>query len=354
MEIAADGVPLDPARVAMHLRDYVSFASVCQAAPLDQAKFTIEGDPYPGWAPQSDGPALQTLALIAAFPKLDQATQRTAVAIADQNTDHLLSVYPDATTSLWEEVAGHSFFARAVQRRCLQALQRQPFGMAVPGGVPDAIAALTEALTGHWDGSHYLTFSPMVDTGVHGVYDPNSDIVCAAVYGDLDCTDPKLLATAAKIRGQWSDEGDAYHYPINDADRRLGFGPVIGRYPGDRYDGDGTNPTVGHPWVLCTCNFAELYYRLARAIAAGAPVPADPVAGPFLAQVGIDAGAPASAAVTALKTAGDRMLWAIVYHSDNLELSEQLDRDTGYEKSVSNLTWSYAAYLSAVRARSAV
>jgi GH15 family glucan-1,4-alpha-glucosidase len=36
----------------------------------------------------------------------------------------------------------------------------------------------------------------------------------------------------------------------------------------------------------------------------------------------------------------------------NLELSEQFDRDTGYTKSVSNLTWSYAAFLSAVRARS--
>jgi glucoamylase len=33
-------------------------------------------------------------------------------------------------------------------------------------------------------------------------------------------------------------------------------------------------------------------------------------------------------------------------------LSEQFDGVTGYEKSVKNLTWSYAAFLSAVRARS--
>jgi glucoamylase len=45
------------------------------------------------------------------------------------------------------------------------------------------------------------------------------------------------------------------------------------------------------------------------------------------------------------------MLRALIYHSDNLELSEQFDRDSGFEKSVSNLTWSYAAFLSAVRAR---
>jgi glucoamylase len=45
------------------------------------------------------------------------------------------------------------------------------------------------------------------------------------------------------------------------------------------------------------------------------------------------------------------MLSAVIYHSDHLQLSEQFDGITGYEKSVRNLTWSYAAFLSAVRAR---
>jgi len=45
------------------------------------------------------------------------------------------------------------------------------------------------------------------------------------------------------------------------------------------------------------------------------------------------------------------MLQAIVFHSDNLELSEQFYATTGYEKSVSNLSWSYASFLSAVRAK---
>ena len=45
------------------------------------------------------------------------------------------------------------------------------------------------------------------------------------------------------------------------------------------------------------------------------------------------------------------MLQAIVYHSDHLELSEQFDAVTGFEKSVASLSWSYAAFLSAVRAR---
>jgi glucoamylase len=51
---------------------------------------------------------------------------------------------------------------------------------------------------------------------------------------------------------------------------------------------------------------------------------------------------------------GDQMLQAVIFHSDNLELSEQFDAATGYEKSVSNLSWSYASFLSAVRARTAI
>jgi glucoamylase len=94
---------------------------------------------------------------------------------------------------------------------------------------------------------------------------------------------------------------------------------------------------------------AELYYRLARAIGPGGQAPDDPLAAPFLGQV--QAVAPNADIVSALRIAGDRMLQSVIFHSDNLELSEQFDRKSGFEKSVSNLTWSYAAFLSAVRAR---
>ena len=56
----------------------------------------------------------------------------------------------------------------------------------------------------------------------------------------------------------------------------------------------------------------------------------------------------------ALQAVGDQMLQAVIFRSDNLELSEQFDATTGYEKSVSNLSWSYASFLSAIRARTAI
>ena len=48
------------------------------------------------------------------------------------------------------------------------------------------------------------------------------------------------------------------------------------------------------------------------------------------------------------------MLQAVVFHSDHLELSEQYDATSGYEKSPSNQSWSYASFLSAVRASNAI
>ena len=101
-----------------------------------------------------------------------------------------------------------------------------------------------------------------VPTDYRAPYDPNIDIVQAAVYGAESVTDPRLLATAALLRAQWADPSSPYFYPINGADAAQGLGPLLGRYPGDVYDGD-TDALVGdHPWALTTANFAELYYRV--------------------------------------------------------------------------------------------
>ena len=82
-------------------------------------------------------------------------------------------------------------------------------------------------------------------------------------------------------------------------------------------------------------------------------VPYDDLSAEFFGQVGIGSSTTPAQAATALDGAADAMLQAVIVHSDNLELSEQFDGTTGYEKSVQDLTWSYAAFLSAVRAKTA-
>jgi glucoamylase len=367
IELAAAEMPTRPGAGVQPLIDYVNFAKICQdnAAPtLAHACFTIQGQPRP-WTEQADGPALQTLAMLQAFGQLDKPAQALAKKIIAKNLAFLLTAYQDQTFNLWEEHSGYSFFATSVQLRCLREVSANAYGITVPQGTANAISQLESALAGHWNGSHYVSVlaqppgqgSP---SPVAQGYDPNIDIVMASVYGAVPCTDTKLLATAAQLRSQWADSSSPFVYPINLSDASLsnggtgGIGPMLGRYPGDTYDGDVAHPVLGgHPWALCTANFAELYFDLANEITRTQTVPYDDQSGAFFSQVGIGANTPPGDAAAALQKAGDAMLQAVVYHSDNLELSEQFDGTTGFEKSVRDLTWSYAAFLSAVRAKTA-
>ena len=345
------------------LIDYVQFAQTCQDAipssgfAFDRAAFYINGTPRANWGDQSDGPALQTLAILALFDQLDASTKTVASNVIAANLTFLQNAYQNQTLNLWEEETGFSFFARAVQLKCFEAITANTFSVPVPGWLGTAIPWLQNALQGHWNGQYYRSILPVpVPPDYRVPYDPNIDVVLAAIYGAVSVTDPQLLATAALLRSQWEDQTSPYFYPINGADRQQrNIGPLLGRYPGDKYDGDNDQPVDDHPWALSTCCFAQLYYQLAGTIAANNTIPPlDANSTQFFSQVQISATTTVSGAVNALQSAGDQMLEAILYHSDHLELSEQFDASSGYEKSVSDLSWSYAAYLSAIRARDAI
>ncbi|SIO57722.1 glucoamylase [Singulisphaera sp. GP187] len=357
MEIAAARIPPLGAPGVQPLIDYVRFAQTCQnnaaaAGIFARASFTINGQPRQDWTDQNDGAALQTLAVLKAYDQLDAPTQAIAKQVINKNLNFLLQVYKDETFNLWEEHFAFSFFARSAQLKCFQAIQSNTIGIAVPSGTGDAITFLKSALASHWDGQYYLSLLDTSGQPPVSFYDPNIDIVSACLYGAIPCTDTKLLATAALLRSQWADDSSAEQYPINHADAALGLGPLLGRYPGDLYDGDSHDNLLGrHPWALCTCNLAELYYTLANEITRSNSVPLDSISAPFFQHFNVTFTTPIATVVAALQDAADAMLRAVVYHSDHLELSEQYDGVSGFEKSVKNLTWSYAAFLSAVRAK---
>ncbi len=335
------------------LLDYVSFARVCQiapGAPIHRASYRVDGVPR-DWTDQSDGPALRIIATLKAYPLLDAPAQQVANDVIAADLDFLLQAYQGPTVNLWEERKGLSFFARAVQLRCFQELLASGRVDARRDEVTAAVRWLTDAVPQHWNGTIYRS---LLDSDAGDGYDPNIDILLASVYGAVPCTDPRLLATASALTTQWADAASPLVYPVNLDDAQRGLGPMFGRYPADHYDGDLTDPDVAgrHPWALCTANVAELHFRLASEIDASGTVPIDDVSRPFFTRLAIDATTAAADAAQLLREAGDRMISAIVYHSDHLELSEQFDGVTGYEKSVRDLTWSYAAFLSAARARS--
>jgi glucoamylase len=349
IELAAGTLPTN-----QPLNDYVQFAQICQnsGGDFDRASFLINGTPR-NWTDQTDGPALQTLAILRLYSQLDAPTQTVANTLIARNLSFLQNAYQGETYNLWEEEYGASFFARSAQLDCFQAITANSLGIPVPGWLSTAVPWLENALESHWNGQYYESLLP-VPTDYRAPYDPNIDIVMAAIYGAVALTDTRLLATAGLLRSQWAAPTSRYFYPINGADQQRGIGPLFGRYPGDVYDGD-TDAQVGdHPWAVSTCNFAELYYRLASQITTAGTVPFDNLSTNFFSQVGVDAQTTPAAAASALQSAGDQMLQGVVFHSDHLELSEQFDATSGYEKSVSNLSWGYASFLSAVRAKNAI
>ncbi len=356
--IVAVELAAGPLATSQPLTDYAAFAQACQNSAsaigsLDRASFFIDGTPR-DTTDQADGPALQTLAMLRMYAQLDAPAQAVAAAVIAANLNFLQNAYQGETVSLWEEEFGASFFARSVQLKCFSAIAANTLGIPVPGWLSTAVPWLQNALASHWNGQYYQSLLP-APADSRAPYDPNIDIVSAAIYGAVPVTDTKLLATAALLRSQWADPGSPNYYPINGADQQRGIGPLLGRYPGDSYDGDTADPPArDHPWAICTANFAELYYRLAQQVTSTGAVPLDDLSASFFGQAGVGASATPAAAAASLQSHGDQMLQALVFHSDHLELSEQFDATSGFEKSVSDLSWSYASFLSAVRARDAI
>src|SRR5260370_12135931 len=265
IEIAAAKLPAAPGTGVQPLMDYVNLAQTCQnnATPsLALASYTIRGLSRQ-WTEQTDGPALQTLAILMAYDQLDTPTQAVAAAVINKNLAYLMGAYQDQTFNLWEEHKGFSFFARSVQLRCFQAIKGNSIGIPVPPGTDAPITWLQTALQQNGNATFYVSLLPAL-----AGYDANIDIVSACIYGALPCTDTKLLATAAQIRDQWENPNSPDHYPINVSDKNSqGIGPLLGRYPGDVYDGDVNDPRAGHhPLRHCTRNLAEVYLTLANQI----------------------------------------------------------------------------------------
>jgi glucoamylase len=123
--------------------DYVSFAQTCQAAsvgpvPISRACYCINGTPR-DWSNQNDGPALQTMALLALWPNLSAGAQATARQVIQANITYLLAGanYANATTNLWEEASGLSFFAQSVILQCFTRALAQNTPLArLPAPIP--------------------------------------------------------------------------------------------------------------------------------------------------------------------------------------------------------------------------
>ncbi len=125
------------------LDDYVTFSRRCQETAAakgcpDRACFTLDGQPREGWTDQRDGVAHRIDSMVDVFNRLSPASQDTARQVMRADLEHLLEVYGQPTTNLWEEVKGRSFFARSVQQRALRRAILEPEKLERPAALVSA------------------------------------------------------------------------------------------------------------------------------------------------------------------------------------------------------------------------
>jgi len=163
-----------------------------------------------------------------------------------------------------------------------------------------------------------------------GLFGPTSVEVAATIksYNTLFCT----------------------QYQINQKDNNNSVpGILYGRYEGDKYSG-------GNPWVLTTAGLAQLFYRGASVTLEKEAIPEEKAYNIWKSILNIQDTLTLSYIDFAQKlaSAGDSVLARIAYHvkANGFHLYEQIDRNTGQQKSAYDLTWSYAAVLKAMKARS--
>ena len=169
-----------------------------------------------------------------------------------------------------------------------------------------------------------------------------------------------MLATAHALEKAFET---LYHVNTNNAFPDQ-LGVAIGRYPEDTYNGYESGKE-GNPWFLATAGMAELYYRAVLEWETDqSGITINYINGPFFGRllgqkpeeiIGMTFHYGTSefdTLISKMADAADRFMSRIQYHERvNGSLSEQFNRYTGFEQGARDLTWSYASFITATKAR---
>jgi glucoamylase len=367
---------------------------------LGEPKFGVDGKPFTGsWGrPQRDGPALRALTLMhyvreynTSHPSLWSSSQAVDFfepyyhasmppnSVIKADLEYVSHYWNESGFDLWEEVEGLHFFNLMVSARSL----REGSTFAVSFGDHGAAAWYTEQAT-YIEKLLRKFWNPNKRHLVETLWSKRSGLDCGLLLGSLHAL-PSAPSSDEAIYPPWSDEllisllaltrDQHERFPINsrpssdrddddDVDDYAFEGTGIGRYPEDVYDGYGTSHRGGNPWFLCTSSAAEILYRTASHVSVSSNLTITSLGLPFYeallatSSLDVDVGTfgPSDAlfnsVIERLKAAGDDFLEVVKTHVDaEGSMSEQFDRVTGYMRGARDLTWSYGAFLGAVRAR---
>jgi len=351
--------------------DYVNFSHRNQHTPTPsggpgEPKFHVDGSAFLGpWGrPQNDGPALRALALIKFAKALISETKAEEAwrlfSIIKYDLEFVSHHWTEPCFDLWEEIKGQHFYTLLVQYSSMVE------GASYAALVGDSGAAkwyseqaqkMEGALEKHWDKRNSYLLSTLNRVG--GIDYKKSNLDASVILGVLHARsdslfsveDHRVEATLLKLKQAFKAL-----YSINQSGPE-GIG--IGRYPEDKYDGYSSSGE-GNPWILITNGFAEFYYRLASRYEQRGMLTISSLNQAFFKDLGFDFSPGVfrkdqplfQKVVERLRSEGNQYLIRVKYHVDSDgQMSEQMNRWSGYLQGARDLTWSYASFLTALEAR---
>ncbi|KAK2464204.1 hypothetical protein APHAL10511_003661 [Amanita phalloides] len=331
---------------------------------LGEPKFYINETAFRGaWGrPQRDGPALRATALITwANYLLSHANSSyvtgTLWPVIQLDLDYVANYWNQSTFDLWEEVQSSSFFTTAVQHRALRegASLASRIGQSSSTYSAQAGNALC-FLQSYWNSQGgYIT----ANTG-GGRSGKDANTVLASIHtfdASAGCDATTFQPCSDKALSNLKVYIDAFRsiYGINSG-IASNQGIATGRYPEDVYYN-------GNPWYLTTFSVAEQLYDSLIVWNMQGSITVTSISQAFFSTFisGISPGTYPSGSLTfttlmsSIKSFADSFAAIIAkYTPSGGGLSEQFNRNTGTPTSASDLTWSYASFLSANMARNAV
>lgn len=328
---------------------------------LGEPKFNVDRTAFTGpWGrPQRDGPPLRATALtiyanwLIANDATAQAANTVWPVIA-KDLAYTVRYWNQTGFDLWEEVSGSSFFTVAATHRALV----EGAALATKLGKPcDGCAAAAPQvlcfLQSFWTGS-YIDSNINVNDGRTGK-DVNSIISSIHTFDPKSgCTDSTFQPCSSRALANHKSVTDSFRtvYGINRGIAQ-GGAVAVGRYSEDVYYN-------GNPWYLATLAAAEqLYSALYQWNRAGS-LTVDATSLAFFKDVFPSAATGTFAKgsdtynsiTTAVRNYADEYIKVVQkYTPANGGLAEQFDKNNGSPLSAVDLTWSYAAFLTATERR---
>ncbi|KAH8677484.1 family 15 glycosyl hydrolase [Xylariales sp. PMI_506] len=340
--------------------------SLSDGTGLGEPKFNVDASAFTGaWGrPQRDGPALRATAMITYADWLvANGYESTATSVVwpiiKNDLAYVAQYWNQTGFDLWEEVQGSSFFTIAAQHRALVKGSNLAASLGQSCTACDSIAPQILCFQqSFWSSSSGYIVSNINENNGRSGKDANSVLTSIAGF------DPTLGCDATTFQ-PCSDRALANHKVYVDAFRSIyslnsgissSSAVATGRYPEDSYYN-------GNPWFLNTLAAAEQLYDALYVWDQQGSIQVTSTSLAFFQALssGVTAGTYNSGTSTyttiysAVQTYADGFVNIVAtYASSNGSLSEQFDKSTGAQLSARDLTWSYAAFLTAAARRSGI